>query len=79
MLGGTEESTLMLGPNPCDEVLKIEVQAPLEYSILNLGGRIVQSGQTNPLGHIDTRALPNGFYLFMLANRTYRIQVMHGG
>ncbi len=79
MLGGTEESTLMLGPNPCDEVLKIEVQAPLEYSILNLGGRIVQSGQTNPLGHIDTRALPNGLYLFMLANRTYRIQVMHGG
>lgn len=78
-LGGTDESTLILAPNPCDKVLKIEVQAPLEYSILNLGGKIVQSGQTNALGHIDTHALPNGLYLFMLGNRTYRIQVMHRG
>jgi len=77
MLGGIEESTVVFGPNPCDEVLKVEVQSPLEYSLLNLDGKIVQSGETNAMGYIDTRALPNGLYLLILGDRTYRIQVMH--
>ena len=68
---------MVFGPNPCDEVLKVEVQSPLEYSLLNLDGKIVQSGETNAMGYIDTRALPNGLYLLILGDRTYRIQVMH--
>lgn len=77
MLGGIEESAVVFGPNPCDEVLKVEVQSPLEYSLFNLDGKIVQSGETNAMGYIDTRALLNGLYLLILGDRAYRIQVMH--
>lgn len=79
MLGGMEESAVVFGPNPCDEVLKIEVQSPLEYRVFNLEGKIVQSGQTNAMGHIVTQALSNGLYLLVLGDITYRIQVMHQG
>jgi hypothetical protein len=77
MLGGIEESAVVFGPNPCDEVLKVEVHSPLEYSLFNLSGEIVLSGQTNAMGYIDTHVLPNGLYLLILGDRTYRIQVMH--
>ena len=78
MLGGMEEKALVLGPNPCDEVLQIDGALNQNYRLINLEGACISSGKTNDSGRIDTQVIPNGIYFIILQKGVFRFQVFHG-
>jgi hypothetical protein len=61
-------------PNPADDLIMLEFQndKDYKYSIVNLNGVVVKSGNANLAQNtIDVKSLPNGIYLLNLEGANY--------
>ncbi len=56
-------SNIQLAPNPFnDKISIINNKGPVSYSIIDITGRLVQSGSINGSEDINTSTVPNGIY-----------------
>lgn len=63
-------ATMSVFPNPTSEFISVKNQfQTIEYSVINLQGKIVKEGSLQPNTRIDVRQLQNGMYLVYFKNK----------
>ncbi len=64
-------NTIRIYPNPVNDYFQVSFDGGVSnYTIIDLLGKVVQSGQITPNQLIDVTSLSNGMYVFNLVNNT---------
>ena len=76
-LGGIEEQTLSISPNPCNEYLQIIGFENQSYQLFDLIGNKISSGTVPFSNRISTTELNPGSYFLSIGNSTSQFMVIH--
>lgn len=76
-LGGIEEQTLSISPNPCNEYLQIIGFENQSYQLFDLIGNKISSGTVPYSNRINTSDLNAGSYFLSIGNSTSQFMIIH--
>jgi hypothetical protein len=76
-LGGIEEQTLSISPNPCNEYLQIIGFENQSYQLFDLIGNKISSGTVPFSNRISTSELNPGSYFLTIGNCTSQFMIVH--
>jgi hypothetical protein len=76
-LGGIEEQTLSISPNPCNEYLQIIGFENQSYQLFDLIGNKISSGTVPYSNRISTTELNAGSYFLSIGNSTSQFMIIH--
>ena len=76
-LGGIEEQTLSISPNPCNEYLQIIGFENQSYQLFDLIGNKISSGTVPYSNRISTSELNPGSYFLTIGNCTSQFMIVH--
>ena len=76
-LGGIEEQTLSISPNPCNEFLQIIGFENQSYQLFDLIGNKISSGTVPYSNRINTSYLNAGSYFLSIGNSISQFMIIH--
>jgi hypothetical protein len=76
-LGGIEEQTLSISPNPCNEYLQIIGFENQAYQLFDLIGNKISNGTVPYSNRINTSELNSGSYFLSIGNTISQFMIIH--